>query len=82
MFDWEPIETAPTDGTQILAGRFTGKPHEHEGFMAIDWYRTNRRKHGYIGFGRFNATYWPATHWQPLPPPPTETLDKEKSGGN
>lgn len=70
MADWQPIETAPQDGTRVLVGSFgrTTKP----GLMAVDWYRTDARpsKHGYIGWGLFNKEFFPATHWQPLPEPP------------
>lgn len=70
---WQPIDTAPKDGTSILLGRFTGNPKEqHEGLQAVDWYRTPAKDAGFIGFGKFNAQYWPPTHWMPLPPPPAK----------
>lgn len=70
---WRDIESAPKDGkTRVLLGRFTGDPKAmNEGLMAVDWYRTEYSGHGFVGFGLFNNTYWPATHWMPLPPPPT-----------
>lgn len=68
--EWRPIETAPTDGTRILLGRFAGDPKdEHEGRIRVDWWRSHI-KHGFTGFGQFNPQYWPATHWMPLPLPP------------
>lgn len=66
---WMPIETAPQDGTRVLLGRFTaGKAKiDHNGYMAVDWYRQPKDDAGFTGFGAFNQRYWPATHWQPLP---------------
>jgi len=69
---WQPIETCPRDGTPFLAGRFTGVPHgDHEGRVLVDWWRSRERGDEYEGLGHFNATYWPATHWRPLPAAPT-----------
>ncbi len=69
---WRPIETAPKDGTRILLGRFTGdQKARHEGLIKIDWYRTPESDSSFSGFGSFNPVYWPATHWMPLPLPPT-----------
>ncbi len=71
MGEWQPIETAPKDGTSVLLGRFTGKPKaDREGFISVDWCRTSAKDYGFIGFGEFNENYWPATHWMPLPAPP------------
>ncbi len=75
--DWQPIETAPKDGTLVLAGRFV-KGCDHDGHIAVDHWHDRRRnpKDTYDGFGRFNNTWWPATHWMPLPPPPLSTPEK------
>jgi hypothetical protein len=65
---WQPIETAPRDGTLILVGRFVKKcPHGRAGRVEVDRWRDGKP---YLGFGRFNPHYWPATHWMPLPEPP------------
>lgn len=66
---WQPIETAPKDGTKILLGRFDGTGREYDGRIRVDWWRS-RMGAGYTGFGHFNPTYWPPTHWMPLPAPP------------
>lgn len=69
--EWQPIDTAPKDGTRVLLGRFTGnKKARREGFRAIDWYRQPKDGAGYVGFGSFNPEHWPPTHWKPLPEPP------------
>ena len=66
MSGWRPIETAPKDGTLILAyARRERKPH-----IRVTWWRTAKDGAGYIGWGEFNERYWPPTHWQPLPDPP------------
>lgn len=72
QMDWQPIETAPTDGTEILCGRFSGDSSAmREGYIAVDWYRTQGVGGSeYSGFGAFNMSSWPPTHWIPLPSPP------------
>ncbi len=64
--EWQSIETAPRDGTEILAfGLRNGEP-----VFAVTWWRKSGPKRMYIGWGEFNKQYWPATHWMPLPEPP------------
>lgn len=68
--EWQPIETAPRDGTRFLAGRFVAKcPRGRAGFMSVDYWH-NRKENGYTGLGHFNEQFWPATDWMPLPTPP------------
>lgn len=77
---WRPIETAPKDGTKVLLGRFTGrKKADQEGFCAVDRWHRREDGAGFTGFGKFNPTYWPPTHWMPLPPAPSSVLE---GGGN
>lgn len=79
MSEWQPIETAPKDGTKVLAGRFTGKPKaDYEGYMAVDQWNTPSKTRGWSGWGRFNDQYWPATHWMPLPAPPAQQSTEER----
>lgn len=70
---WQPIETAPRDGTPVLVanakGAMTTARWEKEDcgtFVYEAWY---------LLFGGLNAEEteieWP-THWMPLPAPPTE----------
>jgi hypothetical protein len=69
--DWQPIETAPTDGTRFLA---------YDGGSHFDcWWHD----YGYGEMGwRDEADSEPTpTHWRPLPAPPAiRALAKEKQG--
>ena len=74
MTEWQPIETAPKDGTWILGYHPKewpiicwymvcitdpmGNHYEHEA-----WHRMNG-----AGVSMFNSP----THWMPLPEPPSE----------
>jgi len=64
---WQPISTAPKDGTDVLCVCMeASKGYEkHIGTMAVDAWRER-----YSGFGQFNGSLWPATHWMPLPAAP------------
>jgi hypothetical protein len=61
--NWQPIETAPRDGTEILVWS------EKECFSVI-W----RGKGWFIGFNDIYGDFIHvnATHWMPLPPHPTD----------
>jgi hypothetical protein len=69
---WQPIETAPKDGTRILLGRFVKKCEHRRNFhVQVDYWNVPKRNGPrYTGWGRFNEHYWPPTHWMPLPDPP------------
>ena len=80
--DWQPIETAPKDGSAFLAYGV----HDHEGHTAagrITWdigdhwwaiilwdtWRPNLGKRWVFSKDGF-ATWSAPTHWMPLPEPP------------
>lgn len=82
--DWQPIETAPKDGTWVLLyGRpYTGQsPTEVSRYVSETyeiWERVDeatkrlvRQESGY-----WDGDIWP-THWRPLPAPPEPAMDKE-----
>lgn len=62
--EWLPIETAPKDGTLVL-GYFPGacvlKVYCKSSGIWHQWHEDYEV-----------SVYPPPTHWQPLPPPPTE----------
>lgn len=73
---WQPISTAPKDGTDIFLFGW-----------CLDWTKDNSKRAEFqvmtIGFwndhiGGFQserddtADYFEPTHWMPLPPPPVE----------
>ncbi len=70
--DWQPIETAPKDGTRILVW-------DGDLLAVADWdqphvcARTNAWCVGECD-GEYNdrTTMWKPTHWMPLPEPPSK----------
>ena len=66
MTDWQPIDSAPTDGTFLV---WLSEPHKvmnsRVGVMMA---------HPNVKFinGMFHFDVPPATHWMPLPPEPTD----------
>ena len=68
MTEWQPIDTAPKDGTAILIwpakSSFTGDDTISYVVRWNDW------KQGWIeASGEEYDTFYP-THWMPLPAPP------------
>lgn len=60
--EWQPIETAPRDGTPFL-GYWAGGKHDCS-FRAIKWHKEN--------WWETNEDYRTSepSHWMPLPEPP------------
>jgi hypothetical protein len=71
---WQPIETAPKDGTVILINNPNKygpnkKPYKYQVLMA--WYYTRKYEQGTIEYwDTFNNCHPKPTHWMPLPEPP------------
>jgi hypothetical protein len=65
---WNPIATAPKDGTLVLAVcmRASIESSHMVGHMEVDAWHNQ-----YHAFGKFNTAHWPATHWRPLPATPS-----------
>lgn len=76
MSEWQTIETAPMDGTKVLVGcfRVAAGYEQFLGRMCVDYWEKR-----FKGFGAFNGSYWPATHWQHLPPPPAQAKKDEQA---
>lgn len=72
---WQPIETAPRDGTEILLG-YAGS-HSCAGYWMGDPALNYWNETGWFWTGANVITEHPdsPTHWQPLPPPPEERRD-------
>ncbi len=84
MTEWQPIETAPKDGTKILAYWFGNDMP----FISVIWWRGNKYPDSLFpwrnacsdsAIGGYGQCHLPAsqqtwrqgpTHWMPLPDPP------------
>jgi len=64
---WQPIFTAPEDGTEILAYSSSGR-------MQVVYY--NSQMKAWIASGTERLVLGQVTHWQPLPPTPPEEPKK------
>jgi len=71
--DWQPIETAPKDGTDILVcmthslGVGDDGGTEWETIQWVDW---QKEPYFWPIFRERVDIPFPPTHWQRLPPPP------------
>lgn len=80
MSQWQPIETAPKDGTPILILDLDGESieitewcehfplYDYEPVKGTDLYRRINTQADRQGF--WNGNGHRATHWMPLPEPP------------
>jgi len=62
MIEWQPIETAPRDGTYIILARLDG---DYVEVCGGDW--NLYPKEGQEGLHGFEAWMSNATHWMPIP---------------
>ena len=62
MSQWQPIDTAPKDGTHILAYQ----PGPFDCCTVIHWYGGAWS----VVVVSYYDVEWAPTHWMPLPPPP------------
>jgi hypothetical protein len=68
---WQPIETAPKDGTRILAYEITDADDTQP--QIVCWLDEPDKPGWYICFDHTpcHGEIWkPPTHWQPIPEPP------------
>ena len=68
--NWQPIETAPRDGTDVLL--YEGGEYEriYMGFYANTIDRGGKKVYQFWDIGS-EPWNWEPTHWMPLPEPPT-----------
>jgi len=69
MMKWQPIETAPKDGTEVLGYRWYKKIEgdTYEFYNVVYW----EKGLGWCLNGG-DCIKFLVTHWMPLPPPPTD----------
>ena len=72
MTEWQPMETAPKDGTAILAWPICGGGfYSPEGEAQIAYVmRWEERKSIWVEASGEEYMQCSPTHWMPLPPPP------------
>lgn len=66
MYDWQPIETAPTTGKRILMCR---AGHDHAPFIGF-WSAYYDAEKWMEDSRELDLEAEPPTHWMPLPPVP------------
>lgn len=66
--EWQPIETAPKDGTHIL---LYSDQDVLEGYWCDGRKRFIETGYCFVGCGCCADSLTPPTHWMPLPPPPS-----------
>lgn len=73
MSEWKTIDTAPRDGTKILA--ICASAYSPEANVA--WWSDGWWSYRYEPEEKFcqPLRYWFPTHWQPLPQPPSKEDD-------
>lgn len=69
--EWNPIETAPRDGTVILACNINYVTYSP---IAIRWQTYHPNSAGKITWRTLDGWKAEVTHWMPLPEPPKEEL--------
>jgi hypothetical protein len=77
MDNWQPIETAPKDGTVILLGcPAVGAMKDPESRRVFEglWHKGQKTFTSVNGFLLLTV----ATHWMPLPDPPSQSDASEK----
>lgn len=73
MSEWQPIETAPKDGTDILLGYYPTWPGLDLGKGSCEVAFWHGIKNTWCGRVLLNADgHFSPTHWMPLPPPPKD----------
>jgi len=73
---WQPIETAPKDGTSVLLyGIWSGEVHGHDNEYSI-LQASFSFKYWLVEGGEYYCAYvLNPTHWMPLPAPPKKECE-------
>ena len=67
--EWQPIETAPKDGTPILTYS-CGCSYQNEAMLVVWWSDEKSERSGY-GWEAYEVSHMIAPdYWMPLPNPP------------
>ena len=67
--EWNPIESAPKDGTEVLVGKNYGRSSNY----SVAWFDGDEwRDVGDMGWAGMDGEDNQPTHWKPLIPPPLE----------
>lgn len=76
MSEWQPIETAPKDGTFLIGG-WTGDGHKHPMIWSVDSAWRDGDGFSVDVSPESGETMRPTidhiTHWMPLPQPPVQS---------
>ncbi len=69
--DWQPIETAPRDGTPVLLVDYSlGDPGDPPGFdVFVGYWSDDAHNRGWT-CAYYNVRTHDPDHWMPLPAPP------------
>jgi hypothetical protein len=67
---WQPIETAPKDGSMIVVFSPEFYEAELEPLDQMDWFCVVRWNDGEWRYAGGEYTFDNVTHWMPLPDPP------------
>lgn len=69
--DWQPIETAPQDGSRILLGRAGDASIARHALVTEAWFNQGQWLQGLFHAPEpVGCPTDPMTHWQPLPDAP------------
>jgi len=69
MTDWQPIETAPRNGTEICA--WVGENNYFGGWLQLAYVKIN----GSWSWRDWDWDEWNPTHWMKLPEAPKKEVD-------
>lgn len=78
MADWQPIETAPKDGTEILL--FELQCYDEPYIATGIWHRWDGGERWLPAvYGGARTDYFDPTHWMPLPDAPEHDSNRKQN---